>query len=230
MESKPRLVGPGRVYAPDERDRSYPVTDEIIAKMAERVKLVAGDRHAWKTGPVLDQGDDPACVGYGWSGFLSAAPVMTHHNRILPDPLELYFAAQKVDEWEGEDYDGTSVRAGAKVLQTLGLIKEYRWSTDRDQLREWLNTVGPAVIGIDWFNAMYRTRGGYIVPAGRLEGGHCVYIVDYSPSQRAYRIVNSWGVGWGEKGRAWVDEDDMEHLLFKMNGEVCHAIETLDVK
>ena len=41
-------------------------------------------------------------------------------NRKLYDGFWLYHEAQKVDEWPGEDYDGTSVRAGLDILRKRG--------------------------------------------------------------------------------------------------------------
>lgn len=61
-----------------------------------------------------DQGAEGACVGFGISRMASLL------NRKRYDARWLYHEAQKVDEWPGEDYDGTSVRAGLDVLRTRG--------------------------------------------------------------------------------------------------------------
>lgn len=86
-----------------------------------------------------DQGQEGACVGFGISRM------MTLLNRRRYDALWLYREAQKVDEWPGENYDGTSVRAGLDVLRERGHrrvwgeeswaarpiegISENRWAT-----------------------------------------------------------------------------------------------------
>ena len=48
-----------------------------------------------------NQGTEGACVGFGISRLASQL------NRKLYDGFWLYHEAQKIDEWPGEDYDGT---------------------------------------------------------------------------------------------------------------------------
>jgi hypothetical protein len=62
----------------------------------------------------MDQGQEGACVGFGWTRCMMLL------NRKRYDARWLYHEAQKVDEWVGEDYEGTSVRAGADVLRARG--------------------------------------------------------------------------------------------------------------
>ena len=54
------------------------------------------------------------CVGFGVSRLASQL------NRKTYDGFWLYHEAQKVDEWPGEDYEGTSVRAGLDILRVRG--------------------------------------------------------------------------------------------------------------
>jgi hypothetical protein len=61
-----------------------------------------------------DQGDEGACVGF------SSSRMMSLLNRKRYDAAWLYHEAQRSDEWPGEDYDGTSVRAAMDVLRTEG--------------------------------------------------------------------------------------------------------------
>ena len=61
-----------------------------------------------------NQGVEGACVGFGWSRAQSL------QNRARYDGFWLYHEAQKIDEWPGESYDGTSVRAGGDILRDRG--------------------------------------------------------------------------------------------------------------
>jgi hypothetical protein len=61
-----------------------------------------------------NQGQEGACVGFGCSRMMSQL------NRKTYDGFWLYHEAQKVDEWPGEDYDGTSVRAALDILRKVG--------------------------------------------------------------------------------------------------------------
>lgn len=92
-----------------------------------------------------DQGNEGACVGY------SCSRMMTLLNRKRYSAPWLYHESQKIDEWPGEDYDGTSVRAGCDVLRTEGHryvyrsvakpvslaegISANRWATSWDEVR-----------------------------------------------------------------------------------------------
>lgn len=55
-----------------------------------------------------------ACVGMGVSR------AATLYNRKTYDGFSLYFAARRRDEWEGENYSGTSVNAGLQTLRIEG--------------------------------------------------------------------------------------------------------------
>lgn len=61
-----------------------------------------------------DQGSEGACVGF------SLARAMSLLNRDRYDAMRLYREAQTIDEWPGEAYSGTSVRAGCEILVTRG--------------------------------------------------------------------------------------------------------------
>lgn len=61
-----------------------------------------------------NQGQEGACVGFGSSRMMSQL------NRKTYDGFWLYNEAKKVDEWPGEDYDGTSVRAALDILRKVG--------------------------------------------------------------------------------------------------------------
>ena len=41
-------------------------------------------------------------------------------------------------------------------------------------------------------------------PDGRIYGLHAIVICGYDDSRKAFRMVNSWGTTWGDKGFAWL--------------------------
>jgi hypothetical protein len=99
-----------------------------------------------------DQGREGSCVGFGCSRMSSLV------NRKRYDARWLYLEAQKVDEWPGEAYDGTSVRAGMDVLRDRGHrpvrgghagfpaagegISANRWAGSAGEVLEALGTPG----------------------------------------------------------------------------------------
>lgn len=211
----------------DERSRDYPVRAAIGARPVRRDKT-------WRTGPILDQGREGACVGYGWTAEALSTPVAVDLNRVRASvprtPQEfapyVYRTAQTIDEWEGADYSGTSVLAGAKTLKLLGLIKEYRWAFSIEDVTDAVLSVGPVVLGIEWYEGMYEAPGGVVRPFGAIVGGHCLTVVGYrvaSPflnGEDGFLLQNSWGTAWGGNGLALIGKSDLNALLAS-TGEAC---------
>jgi hypothetical protein len=181
------------------------------------------DHRYYHCGDVLDQGATSSCVGHAWRGWLSAAPLMT---RTGPDAFAIYHGAQTMDEWEGEDYLGSSVRGGAKYLQQLGHVASYLWAFNAQDIATWLLAGhGTVVLGISWYEAMfYPDRIGVIHKGGALAGGHAILCAGYSRPLGLFRLLNSWGSGWGQNGRAWLPGEDLEALM-QEEGEAATAVE-----
>jgi len=203
----------GRQYKEDKRDKEYPI---------KQVKFSANKRKkTWNDGKWLgDQGDTPACVGFAWAHWLTSRPISQ-----FAQPTGIYTLAQFLDEWESEDYDGTSVRAGAKVLKHLGFIKEYRWANSiNDVINTILNT-GPVVVGTIWTENMFDTEDGFLIPTGEIVGGHAYLLFAVDTKNETFTMKNSWGRNWGNNGYAYIDFSDFE-ILLKEDGETCLGIES----
>lgn len=207
----PRIFG--RHAAVDVRDTKYQLR---AAKSTRRFRY-------WDdTAYFGDQGDSAHCVGYAWMHWLVNSPISNY-----VDPDGLYTLAQFVDEWPGERYEGTSVRAGAKVLKSLGFIERYEWTWDVQTLIDTVLELGPVVVGTDWLAGMDKPdKAGIIKATGRSLGGHAYLINGCSQDREFFRIKNSWGESWADNGRAWISFNDMAKLI-KAEGEVCLAVERL---
>lgn len=211
--------GLGRLAAPNPDDHKYLL--RAITPPPERLSFI------WPTKLVLDQGASSKCVANAWSGFLTCTPIATSQLSLGGAPFidSLYHEAQQLDEWEGEGYDGTSVRGGVKALVARKRIAEYRWAFEAETARLWVLTRGPLVFGTDWTRDMFAPDAkGYVHDTGPVEGGHAYLVVGFSEKRRAFRIVNSWGRGWGDAGRAWMPFDVADRLI-QAQGEACSAIE-----
>jgi hypothetical protein len=216
--------GFGRLVAPDQNDKQYP-----MKKAIRRVPLPTSKMWHSKQAYVLDQGPVGACVGFSWATFLEASPYA--HQLSNADGMLYYHLAQQNDEWAGEDYEGSSVRGGAKALKSLGLIEgSYIWAASEEDIWRFVLTRGPVNMGTVWLTGMMDTDSkGYLNLTGGEEGGHAWCIIGASSTRNAYRMQQTWGLGWGDKGsgRAWVRRPDLKTLLEELGGECCSATEVL---
>lgn len=205
----------GRLHAPDARDHMM-----RLALPEAPVPLPV--YKFWVPGAVLDQGQTAECVAYAFEGFLMCSPTRTTHAE---SPQAIYDAAQAIDEWAGSPHDGTSVRAGAKVLQSEGHIGEYVFDTDITVVEQWLLTKGPVVFGTNWYEESFSPGpDGFIHLGGSVAGGHAYLVDGYSDRHQAFRCRNSWGPSWGVHGSFWISLADAMRLLSE-DGEACAAVE-----
>ena len=207
--------GLGRIIAQDDRDHKFLMAAVIANKPTPAYRYL-------RTGAVLDQGTTSSCVGHAWAGFLMAAPTMTRNV----DPFDLYHGAQRNDEWDGEQYDGSSVRGGAKYLQDQGRLSSYVWAFEAQTVADFiLAGHGTVVVGTNFYDQMFRPdTHGFVQPFGRIVGGHAYLLCGYSRTRGVFRIQNSWSTAWGEHGRAWITGEHMDALI-RSDGEACAAVE-----
>jgi hypothetical protein len=138
----------------------------------------------------------------------------------------VYHRAKVLDDYAGEDYDGTSVLAGAKVLKELGIVKEYRWCFKIEDVIDALLTKGPVVLGLYWYDSMYDAPNGILDVSGEIVGGHCITAVgfklakDSATGEDTIILQNSWGYSWGTWGMAEIRVRDLKALLDN-DGEAC---------
>lgn len=210
--------GLGRRYSPDARDRQY-LARELVPEVADRSKY-------WAAFPALDQGSTPMCVAYSLTTLLMAGPMMHKTLPVVIPPVTLYHAAQDNDEWDGNDYEGTSVRGGCKALQNWGLITEYRWAMTAADVAAALVHHAPVVIGSNWLEDMFEpdAESGLLHVSGAVAGGHAYCLIGYNLKSGLFRVLNSWGTSWGQKGRAWLKGEDLDRLLSDQ-GEAAVVVE-----
>lgn len=217
----PRL---DRLEYQDERSRNYAAVDLLTSGQTLRKKWYYPAR--W-----LDQGKEGACVGFAFTHELLCTPVRVKDWHLLDGNYartNVYWEAQKIDPWDGGAYpgaspfyEGTSILAGAKILQKTGYLQEYRWAFGEEDLGLAISHLGPAVIGVNWYEGMFRpNKNFYIQPSGRLMGGHAIMVCGFNPEKNYYRLWNSWGKDWGRNGWCYITRDDMARLLNE-GGDAC---------
>jgi hypothetical protein len=224
----------------DERSRRFQVRPYLEELAAE--KRLRG--RTWSPGPVLDQKREGACVGFSCTHRRNGLP--SRFNLVNEDARRLYKLAQTLDQWPGENYDGTSVIAGMKAGQQLGWWNEYRWCGAGSQqviedVLDALDDLGPVIAGIDWLDSMMTPRpSGLLDCSGSVAGGHAICIPGYRLKARlkgegpkpleVIVLQQSWGLrhGVGAYGQPggfiYMRIDDFERLLHQQ-GEAVVPIE-----
>lgn len=81
--------------------------------------------------PILDQGQEGACTGYG---LATVVHYLLRTRRVVPDgdavsPRMLYDMARRYDEWPGEKYEGSSARGAMKGWHKHGVCSARHWQT-----------------------------------------------------------------------------------------------------
>ncbi|MGA8499117.1 MAG: C1 family peptidase, partial [Xanthobacteraceae bacterium] len=93
------------------------------------------------------------------------------------------------------DREGRTVKIDGYV--TLNTIEDQK---------NWLDAVGPISACFEVYEDFWYgtdVSGVYSQLSDTAEGGHCIVIVGYDDSKKAWLMRNSWGTGWGNAGYCW---------------------------
>jgi len=105
--------------------------------------------------PILDQGQEGACTGFGLATVIH---YLLRTRKVVPDraevsPWMLYDMARRYDEWPGENYEGASARGAMKGWHKHGVCSKASWpKEDRD----------PERYRVRFADALRRPLGAYL--------------------------------------------------------------------
>lgn len=134
----------------DFRDRMY------VPTLVEVPPFRALDDYRKRGVPILDQGSEGACTGFG---LATVAHYLLRSRRVEPStmhvsPRMFYDMARRYDEWPGEDYDGSSARGAMKGWNKHGVCSEKHWPY-HDAKRD------ATLYATRWQDALDRPLGAY---------------------------------------------------------------------
>jgi hypothetical protein len=188
--------------------------------------------------PILDQGSEGACTGFG---LATVAHYLLRTHRVGRDatvvsPYMFYDLARRYDEWAGDAYEGSSCRGAMKGWQKHGVCAQPLWPKsqpgavlDHGRVENAAKRPLGAYFRVNHSSlvAMHAaiTESGVLyasstVHAGWQSAGKDGMIVpsDQVIGGHAFAIVaydadgfwiqNSWGVTWGKQGFGHVTYDD----------------------
>ncbi|MBC7829149.1 MAG: C1 family peptidase [Chitinophagaceae bacterium] len=188
--------------------------------------------------PILDQGREGACTGYG---LATVANYLLRRRRYYPDTMAvsakmLYQLAKRYDEWPGERYSGSSARGAMKGWHKHGLCKEECWKNDTkvntfNKTRTSDAVLRPlgayyrvnhkdlvamhsamAEVGVLFATATVHKGWDEVGPDGVIPFTEDVTgghaFAIVAYNTEGFWIQNSWSDEWGKKGFALISYDD----------------------
>ena len=160
--SKRGYVLAARPDTVDFRDRMY------VTSLVEVPREKPLEEYVALGIPVLDQGQEGACTGFGLatvvhyllrtrtvSGSAGEKRSERQFNALEASPHMLYRMARRYDEWAGEDDDGSSARGAMKGWHKHGVCARSLWEKAGEGTSDTLLTHDRAI------DALKRPLGGY---------------------------------------------------------------------
>jgi C1A family cysteine protease len=84
-----------------------------------------------------------------------------------------------------------------------------------DQIKAQLADGQPIIFGARLAKSFHDFRGDGIYSRKEreplLKELHAMALIGYDDDRKAFRLLNSWGTGWGDQGRAWMAYDTFYH-------------------
>ncbi|MBX3242381.1 MAG: C1 family peptidase [Chitinophagaceae bacterium] len=228
-EKRVRNVRPDTL---DFRDQMYKST---LKEVPAEIKLETYRK--WKV-PVLDQGTEGACTGYGLATvanyLLLSRSVKLRFSPVSPKML--YQLAKRYDEWAGENYDGSSARGAMKGWHKHGVCKDTLWRNTttnnaltaervRDALERPLGAYyrvnhkdlvamhsAMAEVGVLFATCVTHSGWDKVGRDGTISfesGAEGGHaFAIVAYNRQGFWIQNSWGAIWGKSGFALITYDD----------------------
>lgn len=131
MAAGKKMKAPQRVYnvRPDTMDFRDKMYEATLIEVPKRIPI---EDYAKVKVPILDQGQEGACTGFG---LATVANYLLRKRKEVKgkesvSPRMLYEMAKRYDEWPGEKYDGSSARGAMKGWNKHGVCAASVWPYD----------------------------------------------------------------------------------------------------
>lgn len=198
----------------DDKSRKYGICQTLPIMQLSRKSM------QWSCHVYFDQYEEPSCTGFAMTHGVMAEPFQ--NTKLTPTHARyLYQKAKELDQWPGEDYDGSSVLGVAAAAKELKLIESYHWCFNEYEICTAIGYHGPVVFGSQWYDGMIEPdENGIIRATGKQLGGHAYLLTSYDAALEMYRVHNSWGISWGKMGDAFISSKDVNTLM-REGAEAC---------
>lgn len=121
----------------DLRDRVYqPVLKSLSATYPDSKYINYILKCYRKENLILDQGDNGACSGYALASVINYLLWQQQNNSEIVSPKMLFNLARIYDEWNGEDYEGSSCRGAMKGWHKHGVCAKSYWEFNQEEPKD----------------------------------------------------------------------------------------------
>lgn len=224
---------------PEKEDRRDFLMAYFLPRMTIPVKVDYSD----VMGPARFQGDEGCCAAFASAGMKEWQEQAEWLKFIQLSPRYVYQGAKEIDGFPGEEgttlravmkvLHDRGICTEARwpyVAHQVGTpdpdadreaeiyrINSYARLFTPDEMRKSIAVNGPFCLGLmvteEW---EYVGANGVIPdprPSSRVLGGHGVCCCGYDRRDARFRIRNSWGEDWGDRGYGWISQRALEERL-----------------
>ena len=183
-----------------------------------------------KMPPIGDQGQQQSCVAWAIAYALKSYEEKVESGQVLKfSPAFIYnqinnglnaptnitdalnvLSQQGVCMYDDMPYnpDDWVTKPSAQMQQKAKKFRIDYWRkinhTDIKEVKAHLAAGYPIIIGAYVSEEFLRIGKDIWNTAGTPLGGHCMLLVGYDDTKNAFKVMNSWGVGWGDNGFGWI--------------------------
>lgn len=118
----------------------------------------------------------------------------------------------KEEMWPYKEWDTSHPTEGLDLDAKYHKFSSYSSALNIDIMRSHLATTGTPIMisvpiydnGYQWYRSVVAKNNNTVTVGSKVTSGHGILVVGYDDDRQAFKILNSWGSGWGEGGFAWL--------------------------
>jgi len=181
----------------------------------KRVKVKIPNRPGWYTWKYVGEGSknhifSPAFTYNQINGGRDRGSVISYATRLLVQKGATPWSYMPYDDKNYLRQPSAKAKAKARTYRSLRFARLSFSSPE--PIKAVISQGHPVIVGIKVYQNFHKLGSKvYDTFSGRSNGGHAIALVGYDDNKRssnghkgAFKIFNSWGRNWGNKGYGWI--------------------------